>query len=697
MCSTRLIKAREPIGDPKLLVTPPPVNPKYADVPSRLLGQTGTHVGNVKEQKDYSHEIFRRVTRTELIDTLAYILKKQNGTLERSSVTQDVVNLASKAVMGPEYLPPSGRRGSESKSNATPVSGAGVRSVPRSVTPSRLRSGAGTRPSSNTAAGTSSSPSTALLSTFLPMTAGFQRVLPDDCEIYLIDVRDEAAYAMNHLFGAVSYPVLQLRRGIITPDLFSFKQGARRAVVVYGGHESYDSSPQEAAELLVGKYFDNVFLLTGGIEGVAERFPDWIIGELPAVRGMSGLGSTLAAGTPVYGVASGTGTRPGSRTGSGMGRRTPVPVPGLTDTIGQQKARAQAIATAIGPPTQEAFNMLQVGIYPYAKNMLGQDITLRPIFQVRLATPAVARDGGTSASPSSASVQTVPHAPGATLSMNPGRSTPSTYYTMPGGGRIQAPQQFNYSDSAAQHPPSPSATLRSSRDKHLGSGLVADDQFDPKRDTYVSVYQSTTRQVAGTPVAHDRATPAVPRSEKNASHWSFTDIYDPARQSGKPVLSEARDHPSPSQPVSNSHQAQQPQPMHHQPQHPNQLEQQDLHLYQQFNRSQQSNWSDPPQTPSESSFAHEHYQPQTSQPIDPSLPPEVRMQLLEQQIRDLQMQLTQGQGAATTQPTYSNSSPAQPNEYQSYSNPSSGYYASQYQVPTQSYARPVLRGNQIRQ
>ncbi len=231
-----------------------------------MAGQTGVHAGNVKEKPDRSHEIFQRVGRSHLVEHLAYLLeRKQNESSEDGPSTY--------------YQPPSSRRAAD-----TPTSNAS-----RTVNGSAILS---------------SSP-------FNPNTV-----------LILLDVRTPEEYSTNHIYGALSYPVLSIKRDVITPELYSFKNQENRAVVVYGSQHGEEAP--EAATLLIQKYFERVYVLNGGLEGMAALHPTWVEGALPLIPSTP-VPATPVPGsqTPIGGIRSGYTTPSSGRSGATSTVRAP--------------------------------------------------------------------------------------------------------------------------------------------------------------------------------------------------------------------------------------------------------------------------------------------------------------------------------------------------------------------------------------
>lgn len=101
-------------------------------------------------------------------------------------------------------------------------------------------------------------------------------------DFLLVDVRDDEAYAQCHLDGALSYPVINLRRDKYPPALYRFKNAADKIIILYCDDAREQTTVgTDAAVAFTHKDFNNVYLLTGGLAAMAHRYPDRVVGELP--------------------------------------------------------------------------------------------------------------------------------------------------------------------------------------------------------------------------------------------------------------------------------------------------------------------------------------------------------------------------------------------------------------------------------
>jgi hypothetical protein len=263
-----------------------------------MLGMTGSHAGNVKPPVERPYEPFGRISRTQLILLLT-------ARLERNRIAYEH-QLAEAAAAG--LAPPDAETGADGAAAGahgsgftdlpygfdleafhagntvtvpagfvTPMlapaptpgaSGSGVVAAGRrSGTP--VRSAAGSRPGSGLgsagaagAAGGSAAALTKAARGRLTPT-GTPRVgsasatrdtrairlpegLSEDTVPLVLDARTAAEFAVGHLYGAVSFPKLSIKRDQFTSEVWAFKHHEKRAIVVYGEQEWDDGEEVRA-------------------------------------------------------------------------------------------------------------------------------------------------------------------------------------------------------------------------------------------------------------------------------------------------------------------------------------------------------------------------------------------------------------------------------------------------------------------
>nr|XP_040018349.1 centrosomal protein of 41 kDa isoform X2 [Gasterosteus aculeatus aculeatus] len=103
-----------------------------------------------------------------------------------------------------------------------------------------------------------------------------------DCPYLLLDVRDRDQYDCCHIISAHSFPIATLSRTMnpYTKDVLEYKNAAGRIIIVYDEDER---TAGQAATAMCQRGFDNLFLLSGGLKVIAQRFPEGMTtGSIPA-------------------------------------------------------------------------------------------------------------------------------------------------------------------------------------------------------------------------------------------------------------------------------------------------------------------------------------------------------------------------------------------------------------------------------
>lgn len=106
------------------------------------------------------------------------------------------------------------------------------------------------------------------------------RDIPEYSKPYLIlDVRETDEYRTCHLLHAKSFPYTMLRRDLMLPEIYQFKNKEERLIIIYCDDERIS---RDTAKTLVDRGVDNVFLLEGGLKEFGSAYPAFIEGMLPA-------------------------------------------------------------------------------------------------------------------------------------------------------------------------------------------------------------------------------------------------------------------------------------------------------------------------------------------------------------------------------------------------------------------------------
>lgn len=97
-----------------------------------------------------------------------------------------------------------------------------------------------------------------------------------------MDLRDPEDYEFWRIKEAINYPAANIGRDKIIPELYRFKNQANKLIVIYMGDERKGT---HAAMLMAEKGYENVFLLSGGIESFNEEFHSLVEGrDVPKPR-----------------------------------------------------------------------------------------------------------------------------------------------------------------------------------------------------------------------------------------------------------------------------------------------------------------------------------------------------------------------------------------------------------------------------
>ncbi|XP_029289507.1 centrosomal protein of 41 kDa isoform X2 [Cottoperca gobio] len=102
-----------------------------------------------------------------------------------------------------------------------------------------------------------------------------------DCPYLLLDARDRDHYDRCHIISAHSFPIAMLSRTMnpFTKDVLEYKNTEGKIVIVYDEDERIAS---QAATIMCERGFENLFLLSGGLKVIAQKFPEGLTtGSIP--------------------------------------------------------------------------------------------------------------------------------------------------------------------------------------------------------------------------------------------------------------------------------------------------------------------------------------------------------------------------------------------------------------------------------
>uniref|UniRef100_A0A8C6TK02 Centrosomal protein 41 n=1 Tax=Neogobius melanostomus TaxID=47308 RepID=A0A8C6TK02_9GOBI len=102
-----------------------------------------------------------------------------------------------------------------------------------------------------------------------------------DCPYLLLDVRDREQYESCHIISAHSFPIASLSRTMnpYTKEVLQYKNAPGKIIIVYDEDERTAS---QAATTMCQRGFENLFMLSGGLKVIGQKFPGSLVtGPLP--------------------------------------------------------------------------------------------------------------------------------------------------------------------------------------------------------------------------------------------------------------------------------------------------------------------------------------------------------------------------------------------------------------------------------
>ncbi|XP_062055869.1 centrosomal protein of 41 kDa [Lepus europaeus] len=275
------MSVRRHIGNPEYLTKRIPQNPRYQHVKSRLdTGNSMTkYIEKLEEiKKNYRYrkdELFKRLkvtTFAQLVIQVASLSDQSDQTLEVTAEEIQRLEDSDSATPDPEaeVTPRTNGEGSPGEQPPSPVqftNSVGAGDSSRSTLQSVI-SGVGELDLDK-----------GLVKRAEPSTK--DRPYPD-CPFLLLDVRDRDSYQQCHIVGAYSYPIATLSRTMnpYSNDILEYKNAHGKIIILYDDDERLAS---QAATTMCERGFENLFMLSGGLKVLAQKFPEGLItGSLPA-------------------------------------------------------------------------------------------------------------------------------------------------------------------------------------------------------------------------------------------------------------------------------------------------------------------------------------------------------------------------------------------------------------------------------
>ncbi|TNV71970.1 hypothetical protein FGO68_gene5476 [Halteria grandinella] len=106
--------------------------------------------------------------------------------------------------------------------------------------------------------------------------AGDLAGVSSETNFILLDLREEEDYAKWHIKEAINFPAPNISRDKTFAQLLRFKNKPNKLIVVYLSDERQGT---QYAKVLFEKGFDNIYLLTGGLEKFLESSYELVEGE----------------------------------------------------------------------------------------------------------------------------------------------------------------------------------------------------------------------------------------------------------------------------------------------------------------------------------------------------------------------------------------------------------------------------------
>lgn len=119
-------------------------------------------------------------------------------------------------------------------------------------------------------------------------------------DFLVVDVRSEDEFAACHILNASWFSLSLLRQDKMDPLLFSIRSNPAKVVILY---EMDEKIAIVAAEMLIGKGFPSVAILTGGLNRFYDKFPEMCDGSLPKQKSIT---KVLSSSKPLSTFSSST-------------------------------------------------------------------------------------------------------------------------------------------------------------------------------------------------------------------------------------------------------------------------------------------------------------------------------------------------------------------------------------------------------
>lgn len=95
-------------------------------------------------------------------------------------------------------------------------------------------------------------------------------------QFLLLDLRDPEDYELWRIKESINFPAPNIARDKMIPELYRFKNAPDKLIIIYMNDERQGT---QYAQILAEKGYENVFLLSGGIESFLEDHHDFVEGK----------------------------------------------------------------------------------------------------------------------------------------------------------------------------------------------------------------------------------------------------------------------------------------------------------------------------------------------------------------------------------------------------------------------------------
>ena len=97
-------------------------------------------------------------------------------------------------------------------------------------------------------------------------------------DFVLLDLRDPEDFIISHIRLSQSFPAPNVTRDRMLPEMFRLKNQPGKLIIVYAGDER---PGVESAQKLAQRGFENIYLLTGGLEEFTKQYWQCLEGTNP--------------------------------------------------------------------------------------------------------------------------------------------------------------------------------------------------------------------------------------------------------------------------------------------------------------------------------------------------------------------------------------------------------------------------------